>query len=408
MVARRAIPSHQETFCCFCSGPLANVNDTGIRTGEDTDDSSSEDEVQENDIDESNFAEIAISNRDRAVWEKYVRITPQFPETFVSPPCHVDDDGLVSVDGSETNEWETDEWEDHLLIHSVCLAFICRHNSITPEQLWDTIFGVTHGLKELNGQITGIDYYEIAKICQKSFDYDAFAQSSESKTETSHDLAWLLTRPTYLPTPRELQLVTTMDPTPRSGHKLFDIPELFGYILDQIAVVPNAVIESELKPHTTKCNQRDGNYVIFEAPSAITAAKTLLSLAQVNRSFYHTIMGSRQDLFLQAMRNFGWMLPFTPADWIDSEWPDAVLNGNAISLASKYDWRAYMLSCLRRGSPSLRNRWRLHKVAVQFARGQEYRSAEGRQSYWKAGTLASKPDLEKSEAKGWEVGVQWW
>ncbi|OBS20054.1 hypothetical protein FPOA_11775 [Fusarium poae] len=359
MAAHRMIPgAPQHTYCFFCSGPLENVNDSRFRTGEDTDDSSSEDEVQENDIDESNLTEIAISKRDRAVWEQYVCITPEFMETYVSPPCHVSDNGIMLVDGwvstePFTEEWDLNEWDpyritenEHLLIHSVCLAFICRHNSITPEQLWYTMFEVTDGLMEPNGQITGIDYYEIAKMCQRYFDYDAFAQSSDSKTETSHDLTWLLTRPTCLPTPQELQLVNTMGPTSRSGHKLFDIPELFGYILDQIAVVPNAIIRSELKPGTTKCNQGGGNNVIFEAPSAITAAKTLLSLAQVNRSFYHTIIGSRQDLFLQAMRNFGWMLPFIPADWIDSEWPDAVLNGSTYSLASKYDWRAYMLNCL--------------------------------------------------------------
>ncbi|KAH6980309.1 hypothetical protein EDB82DRAFT_466292 [Fusarium venenatum] len=298
----------------------------------------------------------------------------------------VDDFRNAYVDG-----WDEEliAGEDNLLIHPVCLAFICRHNDITAKQLWGAIFDHDNAKWSRTGQIDGVCYYEIEKRCQTLFNYDAYA-------ETSHDLGWLLTRPTCLPAPKELQLVVTMGPALGSGHKVFDIPELFGYILQYVIDVPLADIESELKANLPEIHQPKASRRIFEAPSAITAAKILLSLVQVNRSFYHAIVSIRQDLFLQAMQNFGWMLPFTPADWIDSEWPDTVLRGKAVPMGPTIDWRAYMLDCLCKRTPGIRNRWRLHKVAVQFAH------------YREAGSLAFKPDLKRAEAKGWEVGVRWW
>ncbi|KAM0549502.1 hypothetical protein ACHAPJ_009318 [Fusarium lateritium] len=238
--------------------------------------------------------------------------------------------------------------------------------------------------------------------CGQGFEYDFWDLYSDeedsSNLETVKEIEWLLARPTYLPAPQKLQLVTTQGPSLRAGSKVFDIPELLDNILDHIVDVPVNVTESELK----------ASHRTFEAPSAVTAAKTLLSLAQVNRSFYQAV-SNRQGLFFTAIQNFGWMLPFSPADWSDSEWPDTVLEERAISRGSGIDWRGYMLKCVNKPTPHIRNRWRLHKMAVQFARGANgHRFEETPSCIWNAGSLAFKPDLQKSEAQGWEVGVEWW
>ncbi|RGP61003.1 hypothetical protein FSPOR_10317 [Fusarium sporotrichioides] len=283
-----------EVYCCFCSGPLNNARDNWIDAvmhrmrigalGSGAGDSNSENDVEECDGDDSIPTEVTISERDGAVWERCVCVTPEASESFVSPLCTIEDDWRIIID--------------------VCLAFISRHNSISPQELWKVFFEGGYRRNSLTGKINSVDYYEIGKRYDDMFDYDEFSATTSS-SETSHELEWLLSRPTYLPIPQDLHLVTTKGLVFKPGYKVFDIPELFDNILKHIVDVPLNNIASELEISGQS----------FEAPSVVIAAQTLLSLAQVNRSFYHAIVGNRQGLFLKVMRNFGWMLPFSPADW---------------------------------------------------------------------------------------------
>ncbi|KAJ4256883.1 hypothetical protein NW762_008979 [Fusarium torreyae] len=347
---------------------------------------------------------ITISERDGAVWERYVCVTDEASETFVSPPCDVDDVGRVYVEGW-TRRLTTRE-DRMLLIHPVCLAFVCRHNGITPKQLWETFHAEGSRYQYYKDEPTAlihcVDYFENKMRSGQAFEYhfdEVYPGEEDSPNpETIKEIEWLLARPTYLPAPQKRKLITMQGPSSRAGGKVLVIPELLDNILEHIVDVPANVIESELKE----------SHQTFEAPSAVTAAKTLLSMAQVNRSFYQAV-SNRQDLFFTAIQNFGWMLPFSSADWADSEWPDTVLEDRAISRGSNIDWRGYMLRCVNKPTPHLRNRWRLHKMAVQFARGGNgHRFEKDRTCFWNAGSLALKPDLQKPEAQGWEVGVEWW
>ncbi|RGP69392.1 hypothetical protein FLONG3_7788 [Fusarium longipes] len=342
-----------------------------------------------------------ISERDSAVWDQCVCVTSEATESFVSPPAYIDDYGHAHVKGwSESHD--IGSWT--LVIHPVCLAFVCRHNGITPKQLWESFFESSYDYFRddmNNGLLHCVDYYEMDDWAGQSFEYNFEEPNPADITtiEAANELQWLLGRPTLLPAPQELQLATTECAPLRAEHRVFGIPELLDNILDYIIEVPIEVLQSELK------ERRD----TFEASSAIVAAKTLLSLAQVNRSFYQAIVGDRQGAFLRAIKNFGWMLPFTPADWADSEWPDKVLEDAALVGGSNTDWRSYMLKCVHKATPNIRNRWRLHKMAVQFGRGGTPRGQRGHlDCIWNAGSPIVKSDLQKSVAEGWEVGVKWW
>jgi hypothetical protein len=235
----------------------------------------------------------------------------------------------------------------------------------------------------------------------QGFEYDflVMEDDEDSNLERLKELQWLLARPTYLPAPQKLQLSLGEGRSLQARSKVFEIPEILDNIIDHIVDVPIDVIESELKE----------SHGTFEAQSAITAAKTLLSLAQVDRSFYQAVVGNRQDVFLTAIRNFGWILPFTPADWSDSGWPESVLNNAALVRESDIDWRAYLLKCMRKETPNICNRWRLYKMAVQFARGRNgHRFEKNSTCIWNSGSLGFKSDLQKPNTKGWEVNMSWW
>ncbi|KAF4956393.1 hypothetical protein FSARC_11595 [Fusarium sarcochroum] len=400
-----------DCFCCFCSGPLENARERWIRFL--TEDMAPEDwpdgsKIRERDSDGSVPAAtldeiVTISERDGAVWERCVCVTPEASESFVSPHCVVDPYGGAEIEG-----WSQDLNTGNdlfLLIHPVCLAFVCRHNSITPKQLWESFYGEGSHYQAYGGDLNGlmycVDYYEMKERSGQDFRFAHWDTEGREclNPESMKEVEWLLARPTYLPAPQQLQLVTTKAPSSRESRKVFELPELLDNILTYIVDMPVHVIESELKEDSQ----------IFEAQSAVTTAKTLLSLAQVDRWFYQAIVGNRQDLFFRAIQNFGWMLPFCPADWSDSEWPDTILEDRTVLRGSNIDWRGYMLKCVNKMTPHIRNRWRLHKMAVQFARGTNaHKSEENPNWFWNAGRLAFKPDLQKPDAQGWEVGVRWW
>ncbi|KAF4449468.1 hypothetical protein F53441_7262 [Fusarium austroafricanum] len=400
-----------DCFCCFCSGPFENPREEWIRhLREDTppEEWPLGSKLRECNDDDSIPTEIidgivTLSERDGAVWEHCVCVTSEAPESFVSPPWQVSptlklrDILYTSINLSLAGLILMALLKSRAGIENYTLM---NRYSLSIQQLWESFHGEgsryrLNGDDLMNGLLHCVDYGEMTYRAGQVFEYDFWEieEGDASSPEPTKVMEWLFARPTFLPAPQKLQLLTIEGPTP--GRRVFEIPELLDNILEHIVDVPANVIQSELKASDE----------IFEAPSAVTAAKALVSLAQVNRSFYQAIVGNRQGLFLKATRNFGWMLPFSPADWSDSEWPDAVLEDTALARGSKIDWRAYMLKCIRKTTPNIRNRWRLHKMAVRFARG---RNGHGSNCVWNAGSLGFKPDLQKSDANGWEVDVRWW
>ncbi|KAM0473661.1 hypothetical protein ACHAPX_008066 [Trichoderma viride] len=366
---------------------------------------------------------VTISDEDGKYWDPSVGVTPNWPDTFVTPLCTVGSYGDVSIPGVKDKLHLGSDL--FLLIHPACLSFLCRHTGITPRELWESFYKEDSCYQmyggELNGLLYCVNYYDMQERSGQDFQYALerqwpplerpdLPQTRWFDPKSMEDTKWLLARPTRLPTPKTLQ-PSLVKASAVNRRKVFDTNELLDIILSYIVDIPSEVLKHELQrnrpnnssdPNQDDTSSRPQN--IFEAPSAITAAKTLLSLAQVDRWFYDAIIYKRQNFFLRALRNFGWMLPFTPADWNDNSWTKDVLADTSSSRQSEIDWRHYMLTCVEKTDPHIRNRWRFHRMAIQFARGtNRYRSEEHPDWFWNAGSLGFKPSLDKPEPEIWEL-----
>ncbi|PTD01250.1 hypothetical protein FCULG_00012673, partial [Fusarium culmorum] len=265
--------------------------------------------------------------------------------------------GSIDVEG-----WgeELGVGERNLIIHPVCLAFVCRHNNTKPKQPWESFCAEnschqSHKDDVSNRLLHCIDYFEMMSRAGQGFDYDfPYPKWGTEPRPESLEEQWLLYRSTNLPITRRLQLTAIQKPTSPVGIKIFGIP---GFL-----TLPGSCL-----------------------------------------------VGNRQDLFLSAVRNFGLMLLFTLADWADNDWSEVLLKDASLFGGSKIDWWAYMLDYIGKTNPHIHNRWRLHKMAVQLARGRNGHRFEKKSTCaWNAGSLRFKPDSQKLDAKGWEVDVDWW
>ncbi|KAM0263914.1 hypothetical protein ACHAQJ_000949 [Trichoderma viride] len=369
---------------------------------------------------------VTISNADGKSWNLSVGVTPNWPDTFVTPLCTVGSYGDAAIDGVEDKLHSGSDF--FLLIHPTCLSFLCRHTNITPRELWESFYKENSCYRMYGGGLNGllycVDYYNMQERSGQSFEYALERHSPPSERpdlpqgrwvdpNSMEDTKWLLARPTRLPAPKALQ-PSTVKSSAVTCRKVFDTNELFDIILGYIVDIPTDVLKNELEQNKQSQNlDQLGNanksgkrriLDIFEAPSAIVAAQTLLSLAQVDRWFHDAIIYKRQTFFLQALRNFGWMLPFTPADWSDNSWAVEILADTSSLRQDEFDWRHYMLTCVRKDDAHIRNRWRFHKMATQFARGtNRYRSEEHPDWFWNAGNLGFKTSLDKPKPEAWEL-----
>ncbi|KAL7781763.1 hypothetical protein V8C37DRAFT_398120 [Trichoderma ceciliae] len=424
-----------DSFCCFCSGPLndARVNWIKFLTeGVDDDKWPPGDGKWYNDpgypVPSLSLEDIVtISNEDNKAWHLSVGVTPNSPKTFVTPLCAVGSYGDVAIEGVKDKLHIGSDL--FLLIHPMCLSFLCRHTKTTPRELWESFYKDNSSYQmyggELNGLLYCVDYYGMEGRCGQFFHYALerqwppldrtyLPQAIWFDPRSMEDTKWLLARPTHLPTPKTLQ-PNRVNASTVKGRKVFDTSELFDIILSYIIDIPTDILKKELKQNKKSrkhdlLSNADGSTKkgesqdIFEAPSATTAAQTLLSLAQVDRWFYDAIIYNRQIFFLRALRNFGWMLPFTPADWSDNSWVADILSDISSSRQSDIDWRHYMLTCINKDDSNIKNRWRFHRMAIQFARGTDrFRSKEHPDWFWNAGELGFKTDLDKPKLEIWEL-----
>jgi hypothetical protein len=260
-----------------------------------------------------------------------------------------------------------------------------------------------------NGLMYCIEYYDMKGRNEQFFGY-AVDMRTPSKdqpggadhwhdVESMEDTKWLLARPTAFPVVLPLvrpRIVSTQDNNTACSRALM-IPEILGLILLQLIYPePQDVLVAETLA---------GDSTI---PSSLAlATRTLFSFLSLNRYFYATIM-DQQDLFLRLAWQHGWMLPVSPLDW--KTWPNGPLisDDNRICCQPDRDWRGYLLTFLRKEDPHVRNRWRFHRMHVQFARGKKRRQQEGVLPWkWCSGELAVLNSLTPPQPWFWEIeGVQ--
>ncbi|KAK7062879.1 hypothetical protein VNI00_000376 [Paramarasmius palmivorus] len=397
-----------DTFCSFCAGPLEDGRVSWINFLDVGETWPPEDgkwlnppgyPVPTKPVDEI----VTITPEEGKMWEDWVVVGPMWGKSWVSPPaCDSDGYGGVEIDGKDTEEWNPQD-QPFLRIHRHCLSFVCRHNALTPQELWESLYGPNADYKKFgglgNGLLYCVKYLDMTGRPEQFFGYAAKRAYEEFKgpkpkevctwldPDSMEDTKWILSSPNRLPKPQPLA-PSTIQPPDVASKRLFDVPELLNAILEELVYLPVEVAVEEIKNSTME---------VYDPPSAVTAARALLSLAQVDRWFYRAIIRERQGLFLRATHNFGWMLPSTPADW--SQWPEN-LNPLSFTLSQDIDWRAYLLTFLRKEDVHVRSRWRLHRMAVQFAKGVD--GVWAAKWHWHSGRLGVRPSLEKPEPEEWE------
>jgi hypothetical protein len=213
--------------------------------------------------------------------------------------------------------------------------------------------------------------------------------------ESMGDTKWLLARPTAFPVVlplAALRMGTAAQDNNTACLRALMLPEVLGLILLQLIYPePQVVLMAEL--------QAEGSTI---PPSLMLATQTLFSVLSLNRYFYAAVM-NQQDLFLRLAWQHGWMLPVSPLDW--NAWPNGPLinEDNRICCQPDRDWRGYLLTFLRKEDPHVRNRWRFHRMHVQFAKGKMQRQQEGLLSWkWSSGELAVLNPLTPPQPWSWE------
>ncbi|KAG7093375.1 hypothetical protein E1B28_007055 [Marasmius oreades] len=393
-----------DTYCCFCSGPLDNAREAwidflkeGITSWPPKDGEWHNPPgypVPDQPIEEI----VTIDEEDGAIWDDWVVVSPLWAEQdWVSPSCTVDSYGVVAVNGD--TRWNQERIR-FLIIHRICLSFLCRRLAVSPKTVWESCYAPESDYRHYGGGqglLHCVQYYDMENRNGQFFSYVVGRSLSRADSpdemwycydlESMTDTAWILSRPNILPQPKPLALAPVFEEL-ASGPRLFDVPELLDAVLVEIMSVSSDDIVRE---------ERDN--AVRDSPSVTAVVRTILSLSLVNRWFYRAIIHDRQGLFVRLASTFGWMLPCTPADW--SNWPSE-LTPLSFSLTQPYDWREYLLTCLRKENPHVRNRWRFHRMTIQFARG---RTGKGT-FRWSVGKLGVPSDLDEPKPELWELGSE--
>ncbi|KAJ7779245.1 hypothetical protein B0H16DRAFT_1300620 [Mycena metata] len=416
-------------FCSFCSGPLEDAHEAWLDYLADTKapwppkdggwrnppgypvPAKSKEEI------------VSISPEDGAFWDDWVCVGPMWKEDWVSPPCVDRGYGAIFIDGS-------DDWQNHsettryLRIHRGCLSFVCRRLGIVPRTLWESLYQPGSDYARYGEAGQGLlycpTYYEMDGRNGQDFAYaltrwtrpredDPDCVDCWDDPDSMEDTAWILTRPTALPIPPPIAVGASWTAS-ESGSKcmtIFAIPELLDFVLSLIVEITPQGAAKELM-HEFK-----GSATAFDPVSLISATKTLFALGQVNRFFHDALLVHRQGLFLLLASQYGWMLPTqfgdlattvptTPADW--KEWCDRSGPDLDLRLEQPLDWRAYLLTFMRKEDSVVKNRWRLHRMSVQFARGLYMPATETEAAWrWSVGSLGLRSNIVPPDPWAWEL-----
>ncbi|KAJ7176774.1 hypothetical protein C8R46DRAFT_943833 [Mycena filopes] len=389
-------------YCSFCAGPLDDAREAWLRDLKDwvnppgypVPSKSTEDIV-------------SISAEDGAFWDDWVCVGATWKaEDWVSPPCQDAGYGNILINGSD--DWQNNAGR-YLRIHRGCLSFACRRLGITPQTLWESFYQPGSDYLRYGDDSTGLlyclKYYDMEGRNGQDFGYAVTQQTPRADEsncvdhwydpDTMEDTVWILTRPTTLPIPSPLTATPPRTASEPSSEcmKIFGIPELLDLVLSSIVETSVDNAARELK----EC----GND--FDPPSLISATKTVLALCQVNHFFHDALVANRQGLFLLLASQYGWMLPCTPADW--SEWcTHAGPELDYLRMEQPLDWRAYMLTFMRKKDRVVKSRWRMHRMTVQFARGRTRPVTEEHPVPWRwsVGALGLRSSSAPPDSWAWE------
>ncbi|KAF7305274.1 hypothetical protein HMN09_00778400 [Mycena chlorophos] len=377
-----------DLYCSFCAGPLDNAYEAWHAFLGDQDDSWPPRDGGWR-INPPGFAIptkaksdiVRITPEDGKYWDDWVSVGPLWEPTWVSPRCEHDQRGEVFIDGS--SDWQFLQGQPHFfIIHRGCLSFACRRLNITPQELWESFYKpgadyLRYG-EHFDGLKYALEYYNMKDRNQQFFGYaiqrQAAGKDADGTTigiywedpDTMEDCVWLLTRPHCLPMP---SLPPPTDPPPSSADeppcmKVFGISELLQIVL--FALLDTGNVEDD---------------------------RALLALCAVNRFFHYELTQTHQIVFLRLVAEYGWMLPCTPTDWV--EW-------GVTTLDPRRDWRGFLLACLRKQEPFLRNRERMHRMTRQCANGRKSLPTETTEIWrWSVGRLRPSM-LHPPETWSWE------
>lgn len=289
------------------------------------------------------------------------------------------------------------------------MSFVCRRLGITPRTLWESLYQPGSDYLRYGEGVTGLlyclKYYEMDGRNGQDFGYAISRQTPKEDEpdcvdhwddpDSMEDTVWILSRPNYLPTPAVIESLPTITVTDSNSTadcmKVFGVPELLDLILSAIIEGAPYDVARELKESAAD----------FDPPSLISTTQTLLAVCQVNHFFHDAVIGHHQGLFLLLACQYGWMLPSTPADW--KEWRDRSGPGLDLRLEQPLDWRAYLLTFLRKEDRVVKNRWRMHRMTVQYARGRTRLATETSPAWrWSVGALGLPSSVVPPEAWAWE------
>ncbi|KAK7005768.1 hypothetical protein R3P38DRAFT_2556032 [Favolaschia claudopus] len=402
-----------ELFCSFCAGPLCDAHSKWLQflSDDPTNAWPPKDGEWRNPPgypvpSKAKEEIVCISPEDGQFWNDWVAVGPKWEQDWISPPCEQGDYGAITIGGS--SDWQDDDPGRYFVIHRGCLSFLCRHVGVTPKLIWESLYTPESDYMRYGERSTGLlyclQYYDMEGRNGQEFGFAIERQTPREDDpdcvdrwddpDSMDDTAWILTRPTSFETPVALD-ARTWDVNADSDAdcmKVFTVPELLNLVLSTLIEVPLQTVAEELK-ESAAC---------FDAPSLNSATKSLLALCQVNRFFFDAIINHRQGLFLQLASQYGWMLPFTPLEW--KEWRRRSGPELESRLDQPLDWRKHLLTFLRKEELAIKNRWRFHRMAVQYARGRTRPATDTTAAWrWSVGELGLRSSLIPPEVWAWEA-----
>lgn len=338
-----------------------------------------------------------------------------------------DENGEIFIDDSSFWIGENPTMK-FLRIYRGCLSFLYHRVNLTPRSLWDGLYGPeaeyrrSSHLEDGQGLLYSVEYYDIGgRASGQNWEYAIMRMDLASgrrwwDPDTMEDVNWLLARPHVFPSlPALDQSASSLhfsesgsaseviaEASQSSAAKVMSISELLNVILDFI------IEPSEHSMHVSELKSAERTIV---TPSMLLSLLTIMALLGVNRRIHLTIMRDRQDIYFDFTWRFGRMLPSTPIDWVawDEVNPSLPKPLSPFTPETK-DWRAYLLMFLRKGTPHIRNRWRLYCMSNQFARGRARvaynemnRANHGVDWRWNVGQLGVMTSLSPPDARAWEV-----
>ncbi|KAI0258077.1 hypothetical protein BC834DRAFT_975598 [Gloeopeniophorella convolvens] len=395
-------------YCYFCGGPLRDAYEDwkyrwlpekwrSISEEENPECTGFYPEIEAESVDELDDF-VCITGEDGRYWGDATVVSCLWRNTDFVCPVRLDFpyDGRFGIEIGGNSQWASEKnARPFLTIHRMCLSYICRRLKITPRELWRTIFPKPrpiwhtneHKLIRYDGMDGRYDGYY--------FDYaarDYFRGKEEElycyQIWTMERCAHLLAHPSVFPElepvkPSQMHFSQPSQAQPPALFRVLSIGELFSHIISFLWS-PSPDSPDDVRP------------VIHRS-----MLSTHTSLLRTCQGLYNLLSG-RQDVYFGLVRDSGWMLPTTPADW--AGWK-AVGNPTPIRVG-QLDWRAYLKAFVRpeenrHENRHIRNRWRLEKMAAQFGlpTPREYESLPA----WSVGTYGRRSELTEPDLLAWEV-----